>query len=119
MKLFKTSAYNKRENPSTTERLREEILSESDDAKKMAGIFVILPPGGKVPYHYHENRESLILIISGQGIEQVENEEFTVAAGDVIYIPAKEKHMLINNSTDDLRYLEYYTPMKKDFIVVD
>lgn len=119
MKLFKTREYIQRKNPSATERLREDILTEADDARQLAGIFVILPPGGEVPYHFHEERESLILIISGQGIEKVENEDFAVTAGDVIYVPAREKHMLINNSSEDLHYLEYFTPIKKDFVVVE
>jgi quercetin dioxygenase-like cupin family protein len=118
MKVFKTQEYIQRKNPSTSERLREDILTEADNARQLAGIFVILPPGGEVPYHFHEGRESLIFIISGQGIEKVEDEEFTVTAGDVIYIPALEKHMLINNSSADLHYLEYFAPINKDFVVV-
>ena len=119
MKIFKPDEYVQRENPTPDDNLRMEILTAADNAKKLAGIFIVLPPGNQMPYHYHKKRESLIFIISGKGLEKVENEDFAVRAGDVIYIPANEKHMLINNTSEDLRYLEYYSPIKKDYIEVE
>ncbi|MFC1798285.1 cupin domain-containing protein [Thermodesulfobacteriota bacterium] len=119
MKLYDTSEYVKRENPIPAEKFREEILTESDNAKRLAGIFVILPPGEQVPYHYHETRESVIYLISGEGIEKVEDEEFPVKAGDILFIPAIERHTIINRSNQELRYLEYYAPIERDFIEVD
>ena len=71
-----------------------------------------------MPYHYHEKRESLIFIISGEAVEIAGGKEFPVKAGDVIYIPAVEKHKIVNRSDTDVRYLEFYTPIKRDFIEV-
>lgn len=119
MKLYRAAEYNSRNNPDPAQRLREEVLTETDDAKRLAGIFVILPPGDQVPYHYHETRESVICLISGEGVEKVEDEEFPVKAGDILFIPAHEKHTIINRSDKDLRYLEYYAPIERDFIEVD
>jgi quercetin dioxygenase-like cupin family protein len=64
-------------------------------------------PGSQVPYHYHKNRESIIIFISGEGIEIIEGEEFPVKTGDVLFIPAGEKHTTLNRSDHDLRYLEF------------
>ena len=119
MKLYRTNEYIDKENPTPGQRYRTEVLTESDDAERLAGIFVILPAGDQVPYHYHASRESLIYILSGEGIEKVENEEFPVKAGDVLFIPANEKHTIINRSDKDIRYLEYYSPIERDFIEVD
>ena len=119
MKRYRTSEYIDKENPTPDQRYRTEVLTEPDDAKRLAGIFVILPAGEQVPYHYHETRESLIYILSGEGIEKVESEEFPVKAGDVLFIPANEKHTIINRSDKDIRYLEFYSPIERDFIEVD
>ena len=119
MKLYRTSEYIEQENPTPGQRYRAEVLTESDLAKRLAGIFIILPAGEQVPYHYHQTRESLIYIVSGEGIENVEGQEFPVKAGDVLFIPANERHTIMNRSNQDLRYLEFYSPIEKDFIEVD
>jgi uncharacterized cupin superfamily protein len=58
------------------------------------------------------------MIISGSGFEKVDEREYAVEAGDVIFVSAGEKHMLSNRSDQELRYLEFYTPTQKDFIEV-
>jgi quercetin dioxygenase-like cupin family protein len=119
MKLYRSSEYIDTENPTPGQPYRTEVLTEPDDAKRLAGIFVILPAGEQVPYHYHATRESLIYIISGEGIEKVESVEYPVKAGDVLFIPANEKHTIINRSDKDIRYLEFYSPIERDFIEVN
>ena len=102
MKLYRSSEYIDKENPTPDQRYRMEVLTEPDDAKRLAGIFVILPGGEQVPYHYHAARESLTYIVSGEGIEKGETEEFPVKAGDVLFIPANEGHTVMNRSNKDL-----------------
>lgn len=119
MKLYRSSEYIDTENPTPDQRYRTDVLTQPDDAKRLAGIFVILPAGEQVPYHYHAARESLIYILSGEGIEKVENETYPVKAGDVLFIPANEKHTIMNRSDKDIRYLEFYSPIERDFIEVD
>lgn len=117
MKMFKTKEYLNMANPNTDNFFRQEILTEAHNTKNLGGMFGLLPPGMQVPYHYHENRESVIFVIAGEGIEVVEGEEKPIKAGDVLYIPPMEKHTTINRSDKDLRYLEFYTcpPVSADF----
>jgi len=117
-KLYRSSEYIDKENPTSDQRYRAEVLTEPNDAKRLAGISVILPAGEQVPYHYHAARESLIYIVSGEEIEKGETEEFPVKAGDVLFIPANEKHTIMNRSNKDLRYLDFYSPIERDFIEV-
>lgn len=120
MKLFHTEDYIRMKNPTPGQLHRPNIVTAEDKAKDMGGMFGLLPPGSRVPYHYHKTRESVLMIISGQGVEIVEGEEFPVKAGDVMFIPAGEKHAIINRSEQDLRYLEFFTcpPVGADFIEV-
>ena len=105
-------------NPTPGVRHRLNVLTEGDNAKALAGHLSILFPGGDVPYHYHEKRESLIFMIDGELVEIVDGKEFPVKAGDVIYIAAGEKHKMENRSVREARYIEFFTPIAKDFITV-
>jgi quercetin dioxygenase-like cupin family protein len=120
MELFKSDEYVKMANPSPGKLYREEVLGTGQQAKDLGGIFVVLPPGSQVAYHYHKNRESIMVVLSGYGIEVIEGKEIPITAGDVLYIPAEEKHTTINRSDKDLRWLEYFTypPVTADFVEV-
>jgi len=120
MKRFKTEDYVKMENPTPGESYRPEILTAEHGAKNLGGMFGLLPPGTQVPYHYHNKRESVITIISGQGIEVMDGQEISISAGDVFFIPVGVKHTTVNNSDSDLRYLEFFTqpPVGSDFVEV-
>ncbi|MBW2514333.1 MAG: cupin domain-containing protein [Deltaproteobacteria bacterium] len=120
MKRFKTEDYVKMENPRPGESYRPEILTAEHGAKDLGGMFGLLPPGTQVPYHYHNKRESVIMIISGQGVEIMDGEKIPVSTGDVFFIPAGVKHTTVNTSDTDLRYLEFFTqpPVGSDFVAV-
>ena len=118
MEIIKMEESLKLDNPTPDERYRLDRVTEEQSAKHMGGFLAVLPAGKEVPCHYHEKRESLIYMISGEAVEIVEGKEFPVKAGDVIFIPAVEKHMLVNRSDAEVRYLEFFTPLKKDFIEV-
>lgn len=121
MKLFTAQEYLEIENPRPGESYRPEILTDADNAKELGGMFGLLSPGNQVPYHYHQKRESVIVVISGEAIEVIEGEEMVIKKGDIIFIPSGQKHMTINRSDQDFRYLEFYTcpPLSGDFIAVE
>ena len=122
-KIFKTDDFIKMDNPNPKQSFRLEILTDKDEAKDLGGIFGIRPvaaPGSKPTYHYHKNRESILFIISGEGEEMVEGKAIPIKAGDVIFIRPGVKHTIVNNSTKDLKYLEFFTypPVMSDYIEV-
>lgn len=121
LKVWKTGHYREISNPTPGGIYRTSILGEEDQAKDLGGIAVVLPAGESVPYHYHEKRESLLLVLSGEAVEVCEAKEYPVQAGDVIFIPAGAKHGVINRSDKDFRFLEFFTypPMLRDFIKVE
>ncbi len=120
MKIFKQEDYVKLENPSPGVSFRPEILTNEHKAKSLGGIFGLLVPGSRVPYHYHHQRESVIIVISGEATEIIDGEEFPIKAGDVLYIPAGERHSTVNRSGNEFRYLEFFTcpPLAADFVEV-
>jgi quercetin dioxygenase-like cupin family protein len=121
MKVFKTSEYVKFENPNPGEPYRPEILTSEHNAKNLGGMFGLLVPNSQVPYHYHKDRESVIVVISGEATEIIEGKGVPIKAGDILFIPAGEKHTTVNRSDKDFRYLEFYTcpPLGADFIAAE
>ena len=70
-KMMKTADLIKMANPKPSERFRMELLGEKEQVKHLGGIMVILPPspaGQKVAYHFHKNRESVIMMIDAVSI---------------------------------------------------
>jgi quercetin dioxygenase-like cupin family protein len=122
-KLFKTADFKEMASPTPAELYRLEVLTDKDDAKNLGGIVGIMPPaapGAKPAYHYHKNRESIIMVISGEATEMIEGQEIPLKAGDVIFIRPMVKHTIMNRSGRDFRYIEFFTypPVKADFIPV-
>jgi quercetin dioxygenase-like cupin family protein len=122
-KLFKAGDLIKMTSPKSTELYRLEVLTDKDDAKNLGGIFGIMPPaapGAKPAYHYHKNRESIIMVVSGEATEMIEGQAIPLKAGDVIFIRPMVKHTIMNHSGKDFRYIEFFTypPVMADFVPV-
>ena len=118
MEIFKTDAFMHMSNPTPGEIYRMDLLTPEKGVKKLGGFLVIIPPGGEMPYHYHEKRESIIVLIRGEATETVEGKAYHVKSGDVLFIHAGEKHKIVNPSDKDLQYLEFFTPLDPDFIEI-
>lgn len=109
MEIFKIEEFIKVVNPNPGACYRQEILTNKQRAEDLHGVFMVLVPGGQVPYHFHNKRESIIIAISGEAIEIVEGKEIPIKANDILYIPAGEKHGVMNRTDKDFRYLEFFT----------
>lgn len=61
-----------------------------------------------------------MIVVRRQEAEIVEGEEIHIKEGEVLYIPSGEKHMTINSSDKDFRYLEFFIcpPIAADFVEV-
>ncbi len=109
MEIFKIEDFIKVVNPNPDARYRQEILTNKQRAKDLRGVFMVLVPDDQVPYHFHNKRESIIIAISGEATEIVEGKEIAIKANDILYIPAGEKHGMMNRTDKDFRYLEFFT----------
>lgn len=121
MKILKAEDFIKMKNPNPKEVYKLEVLTPEDKAKDLGGIFGIFVPGHPpYPWHYHQKRESLIIVLSGEATEILEGKEYLMKAGDVIFIPPGEKHTTVNRSGKEFRYIEFFTypPALADFIEV-
>jgi len=55
--------------------------------------------------HLHEDVEEVYYVIEGTGRMTIGDEEKNVAAGDVIYVPARKIHTLIQSGVKPLRFI--------------
>ena len=120
MKVFKMEEFAKMKDPTPTGKPFTKILTGEDSAKDLEGIFVVSVAGRHGRYHYHKKRECIFIIISGKATARVEDKEFPIEAGDIMYLSAGEKHTIIDTSTEDLRFIEFFTnpPHESDWVKV-
>ncbi len=120
MKLFKMDAYRKMKDPTPPGKALTKILTGADKARELEGIFVVFPPIRHGRYHFHEKRECLFVIISGRATAKIDDREYPIEAGDIIFLSAGEKHTITNESGEEFRFMEFYTnpPHEADWIEV-
>ncbi len=65
--------------------------------------FTDIPPGAAIPLHFHNCEES-VLVVSGNATVEVDGEQFSAKAGDVVWQAPNVPHRFINPSrTEPLR----------------
>jgi len=78
-------------------------------AKKLGYVMTVVKPGKKAaPFHNHHVNEEMFLIFSGTGLLRFGDEEYDLKPMDIIACPPGGRevaHQIINNGTEDLRYL--------------
>lgn len=121
MKVIKIQELCQQKNPTPGQPYRPEIRLDSDGLKNLGAMFGLLPPHTQVPYHYHRERESILIPLSGEAVEIIEGKETVIRPGDVLVIPAGERHATANRSDGEFRFLEFFTcpPLAADFVKVD
>ncbi len=79
----------------------EGVSAETVGAQALCMMTLTIPPGGRAKAHLHENHETAIYVLSGEGQmwygDQLQ-EHLVVKAGEFLYIPAGVAHLPANNS---------------------
>ena len=62
-----------------------------------------------------------MIIISGKAKELVEGRKIPIEADDVLFIPSKQKHGIVNDDGKELRYIEFQSgnPNEPDRVEVE
>ena len=58
--------------------------------------------------HLHDGFEECIYVLRGTGVNHSESGEIPIKPGDIILIPANEKHMTVNTGTEPLVLLCFF-----------
>src|SRR3954447_19961350 len=65
----------------------------------------LMPPRTAEVLHYHEKAQQFFFILKGIATFEVEEQGFTVRAGQGLYIEAGKKHRIMNNTGEDLEFI--------------
>jgi len=80
-----------------------EILKEGEDFKTK---FLTVDPGKRLSLQYHLHREEVWIVIQGEAVAQLENEEVRLEKGEIFKIPKGALHRLSNRGTEPLVIFE-------------
>jgi mannose-6-phosphate isomerase-like protein (cupin superfamily) len=71
---------------------------------------IAVPKSGDKPRgpHVHHDFEECIYVLSGQGTMHAESGEHPVHPGDILLVPAGEKHMTVNTGNEPLVLLCFF-----------
>lgn len=89
-------------------------LAGTDDM--LAGI-MRYRKGASSPYHFHENCEHFYFMIDGTATVETPEGVRNVKSGDMVFIPAEEKHRL--RATESLFYFEFQAPNRFKTTILD
>ncbi|MCS7145809.1 MAG: cupin domain-containing protein [Nitrososphaerota archaeon] len=67
------------------------LISEDIGSKEYFAAIVTFRPGSRTKLHTHDH-EQILFVVRGRGYVGTENEEWEVGEGDIILIPAGERH---------------------------
>jgi mannose-6-phosphate isomerase-like protein (cupin superfamily) len=73
--------------------------------------------GAASPYHFHKNCEHFYFIMEGRATVESEEGITEVGPGDMIFIPAEERHRL--RATEPLFYFEFQAPNRFQTTILD
>ncbi|MEM3404337.1 MAG: cupin domain-containing protein [Nitrososphaeria archaeon] len=91
---------------------RTDLIDEATGSKEYRASIITFPPGTRNKFHVHDH-EQILYIIRGKGIVADEKEEKVITEGDIVFIPAGEKHW--HGATEDswFSHLFIYSPETK------
>jgi len=69
-----------------------------------------VPPNEKEERHYHNESQQFFYVLSGVAHLEISGNVTEVCAGCGIHVPAKVPHQLMNQSTENLRFLVISQP---------
>jgi oxalate decarboxylase/phosphoglucose isomerase-like protein (cupin superfamily) len=85
------------------------------DAQRFSAGIVLLEPGRGHTRHNHPGVEEILYVISGTGVQMVEDEQGRpmrqqVVEGDMVHIPADVYHETVNTGWVPLKLVAIYAP---------
>lgn len=80
------------------------LIGPQDGARTFHMRHFEVAPGGHTPHHSHDY-EHEILVLKGTGVAMSEQGERPFKAGDVIFVPANERHQFVNPSTTPCEFI--------------
>jgi quercetin dioxygenase-like cupin family protein len=89
--------------------VKRRVLIGNDQSEQVSVGLVSFAAGGRNVFHRH-TFDQVLYVTEGEGIVASETEEHVVRAGDIVIIPAGEKHWHGGTATTAMSHLAIGTP---------
>jgi len=89
----------------------QRLLPGSPQTCGMKSGRVHLEPNKSVGKHNTEQREEMLIFLSGTGKAVIKEKSFDVEKGRVVYIPPDSEHDIINTGSEPLIYVFCVSPV--------
>jgi quercetin dioxygenase-like cupin family protein len=66
---------------------------------------------GKLHHHIHEQ---MVIVVSGDVVVKLEEENIAATAGDLVYIPSGKRHAVVSVGLNGARFFELSAPARID-----
>jgi len=73
-------------------------------------VIMTIPPDGEIGEETHDENDQILSFVSGLGKAVVDGETRSVAAGDVVVVPAGVQHNFLNDGPNPLVLYTVYGP---------
>lgn len=73
-------------------------------------VLMTISPGGDIGAEVHPHTDQLFIFVDGEGEAQVGGTSRSVAANDLVFVPAGTRHNFINRGKRPLRLITVYAP---------
>lgn len=93
------------------------VSKELADVDAMLAGIMYYKKGASSPYHLHKNCEHFYFIFDGKATVETEEGTSDLGPGDLVFIPAEEKHRL--RATEPLFYFEFQAPNRFETTILD
>ncbi len=90
-------------------RIKVLFAPDKEGVEEITFSHAILPPEGRTDYHDHD-RPELIYVVSGEGICVSEGEEVPIKEDVAMWVPAGEKHQIINTGYEQIKLATVFIP---------
>lgn len=101
--------------PHHTESKDRKMVDETIGAKHLSIWHGEIGPGGIAELHFHEEMEQAFLILDGEAIFQLGEEEHRLGSDNLVFVPAKKPHRVTPVGDVPLKLLMIQTPPPVSF----
>ncbi|MDQ6659456.1 MAG: cupin domain-containing protein [Chloroflexota bacterium] len=73
-------------------------------------VLMSIPRGGEIGEETHHDVDQVLVFVSGEGKAVLNDEQSSVTANSLCFVPAGTKHNFINTGSSDLKLYTVYAP---------
>ena len=96
--------------PHHTKTTDRKLIDEAAGAQHFTLWHGEIEPGGVAELHTHEEMEQTFIVLEGEGLFKIGNQEYRLGKGSIAFVPAKHPHQINSVGDTSLKILIFTAP---------